>query len=103
MQNRNVTNIFFWYKLANWSQDLYFFFCISLFNSEQSIYLKDNKNAAYNTGVSVNHGLLHNVTNTAKMVRFNWMLLAQDTCDWKIGIRGKKIELVYAHRTNMVQ
>lgn len=37
------------------------------------------------------------------MVGFNRMLLAQDTCDWKIGIGGEKIELVYAHRTNVVQ
>ena len=65
--------------------------------------MKDNKNAAYNKGVSINHGLLHNVTNTAQMVCFNGMLFAQDTCDWKIGVGSKKIELVYAHRTNVVQ
>lgn len=78
------------------------FFSI-LFISKQCIYLKDHENAAYNTGISINHGLLHNVTNTAKMVCFNRMLLAQDTRDGKIGVGGEKVELVYAHRTNVVQ
>lgn len=80
-----------------------FFFSNILFISKLCVYLKDNKNAAYDTGVSINHGLLHNVTNTAEMVSFDRMLFAQDTCDWKIWIGSKKIELVYAHRTNVVQ
>lgn len=67
------------------------------------IYLKDNENAAYDTSISINHGLLHDVTNAAQMVGFNWMLLAQDTCDGKIGVGGQEIELVYAHGTNVVQ
>jgi hypothetical protein len=66
-------------------------------------YLKDNENAAYDAGVSINHGLFHDVTNAAQMVCFNWVLLAQDACDGKVGVGGQKIELVYAHCTNMVQ
>lgn len=66
-------------------------------------YLKDNENAADNTGVPINHGLLHDVANTAQMVRFDRVLFAQDTCDGKVWVRSQKVELVYAHGANMVQ
>lgn len=51
-------------------------------------YLKDDEDAAYNAGVSINHGLLHDVTDAAQMACLNWVLLAQDTCDGKVGVRG---------------
>lgn len=68
-----------------------------------NVYLKDNEDAANDTGVSINHGLLHDVTNAAQMACLNRVLLAQDTSDGKIGVRGQKIELVNAHGANMVQ
>lgn len=67
------------------------------------MYLKDNKDAAYDTGVSINHGLLHDVTNAAQMACLNGVLLAQDASDGKVGVCGQKIELVNAHGANMVQ
>lgn len=66
-------------------------------------YLKDNKDAAYYTCISIHHSFFHNVTNTAEMMCFNWMLLAQKICYGKIVAGCKQVELVDTHGTNMVQ
>jgi hypothetical protein len=52
------------------------------------MYLKDDEDAAYDAGVAINHGLLHDVTDAAQMSCLNWVLLAQDTSDGKVGVRS---------------
>lgn len=52
------------------------------------MYLKDDEDAAHDAGVTINHGLLHDVTDAAQMACLDWVLLAQDTCDGKVRVRG---------------
>lgn len=76
---------------------------LKLHEGKMSLYLEDNKDAAYYTSISVHNSFLHNVTDTAEMMCFDWMLLPQEVCYGKIIAGCKQIELVDTHGTNMVQ
>lgn len=67
------------------------------------IYLEDHQGAAYDAHVPVDHGFLHDVTDAAKMMGFNGVLLGQEICDWHVVTGCQQVELMDAHGTHVVQ
>lgn len=84
-------------------QTKFFIFPCEFWNPFKVLYLEDNEDAADDAGVSIDHGLFHNVTDAAQVMGFNGMLLAQKIADGEVVAGCQEVELVNAHGTNMVQ
>lgn len=66
--------------------------------------LEHYQDAADDAGISINHGLFHDVTDAAKMPGFDGMLFPQQGSQWQtIAASCQQVELMDAHSTNMMK
>ena len=66
--------------------------------------LEHHQDAAYDAGVSVDHGLLHDVTDAAEVAGLDGMLFSQQRPQWQAVAAGRQqVELMDTHSTYMMK
>lgn len=69
-----------------------------------SAHLEHHQDAADDAGVSIDHGLLHDVTDAAKVTGLDGMLFTQEGPQGQAVAAGRQqVELVDAHRTYVMK
>lgn len=89
-------------KTKNWQSS--YLLCNENVQSFSVAYLEHYQNAADNAGISIDHGLLHNVTDAAEVTGFDGMLFTQQGFQGQTVAAGcQQVQLVNTHSTYMMK